>query len=120
LRVERTRPVPKLTCSKAGLSRRGQAIIRDIDVLPASRSVGKAFRAYEPGIDLFPVELWSRVAARVLRRAPRALYGQGNAGGYVGDIALSSQAALLGSQVTSGRLKPSDVGDAVLNTICKR
>jgi len=26
--------------------------------LPASHSIGKAFRGYEPAIDLFPVELW--------------------------------------------------------------
>jgi GntR family transcriptional regulator/MocR family aminotransferase len=50
--------------------------------LPASHSIGKAFRGYEPAIDLFPVELWARIAARVYRKAPRSLYGQGDAGGY--------------------------------------
>jgi GntR family transcriptional regulator/MocR family aminotransferase len=49
---------------------------------PASHSIGKAFRGYEPAIDLFPVELWARIAARVYRKAPRSLYGQGDAGGY--------------------------------------
>jgi transposase InsO family protein len=29
--------------------------------LPDSHSIGKAFRAYEPAIDLFPVELWARI-----------------------------------------------------------
>ena len=51
-------------------------------MLPASHSIGKAFRAYEPAIDLFPTDLWARVASRVLRRAPRSLYGHGNAAGY--------------------------------------
>ena len=54
-----------------------------VRLLPASHSVGKAFRSYEPAIDLFPVNLWSRVAGRVLRRAPRSLYGQGDARGYL-------------------------------------
>jgi len=53
-----------------------------VDVLPASHSIGKAFRCYEPAIDLFPTGLWARVASRVIRRAPRSLYGHGNAAGY--------------------------------------
>lgn len=68
--------------SSASLSVRAEESLRHIDVLPASHSLGRAFRAYEPAIDLFPVELWARTAARVLRRAPRSLYGQGSAGGY--------------------------------------
>jgi DNA-binding transcriptional MocR family regulator len=58
-----------LATSKAALSKGAQQFLRDVEVLPASRSVGKAFRSYEPAIDLFPVELWARVASRVLRRA---------------------------------------------------
>jgi GntR family transcriptional regulator/MocR family aminotransferase len=73
-------PAPEL--SKADLARRGQAAVEGLRTLPASHSVGKAFRSYEPAIDLFPVQLWSRVAGRVLRRAPRSLYGQGDARGY--------------------------------------
>jgi len=68
--------------SKATLSERAQQILKGIEVMPAPHSVGKAFRSYEPAIDLFPVDLWARVASRVLRRAPRSLYGHGNAGGY--------------------------------------
>jgi GntR family transcriptional regulator/MocR family aminotransferase len=71
-----------LPASKAAFSKRAVPFLKDVDVLPASRSIGKAFRAYEPAIDLFPTELWARVASRVLRRAPRSLYGQGNAAGY--------------------------------------
>jgi GntR family transcriptional regulator/MocR family aminotransferase len=68
--------------SKAGLSRRAQRFLKDVEVTPASRSIGKAFRTYEPAIDLFPVDLWARVASRVLRLAPRSLYAHGNAAGY--------------------------------------
>jgi GntR family transcriptional regulator/MocR family aminotransferase len=68
--------------SRASLSKRGNFTAAHVSPLPASRSVGKAFRAYEPAIDLFPVELWSRIAGRVVRRAPRSLYGQGDSRGY--------------------------------------
>ena len=69
--------------SKAGLAARGHAAVDGVRLLPASHSVGRAFRSYEPAIDLFPVALWSRVAGRVLRNAPRSLYGQGDAMGYL-------------------------------------
>lgn len=82
LQASDKRSVLNLPASKAPLSRRVREIVHGIELLPASHSIGKAFRAYEPAIDLFPVELWARVAARVLRRAPRSLYGQGGAGGY--------------------------------------
>jgi len=75
-------PLPNLPVFEAGLSKRAQMTLKNIRVLPAPHSVGKAFRSYEPAIDLFPVELWARVAARVLRRAPRSLYGHGDACGY--------------------------------------
>lgn len=68
--------------SCAVLSNRGRETVNGVLLLPASHSLGKAFRSYEPAIDLFPVDLWSRVAGRVLRRAPRSLYGQGDARGY--------------------------------------
>ena len=69
--------------SKAGLASRGRAAVEGVRLLPASHSLGVAFRSYEPAIDLFPVSLWSRVAGRVLRNAPRSLYGQGDARGYL-------------------------------------
>ncbi|HXJ41847.1 MAG TPA: PLP-dependent aminotransferase family protein [Bryobacteraceae bacterium] len=76
------RQAARLPASRATLSRRAQETLKDVVVLPSQHSIGKAFRTYEPAIDLFPVELWARVASRVLRHAPRSLYGQGNAGGY--------------------------------------
>src|SRR5262245_11669966 len=80
--VRRSGSVLDLPASAAGLSRRAVEMIEGVRLLPASHSLGKAFRNYEPAIDLFPVSLWARVAGRVLRRAPRSLYGQGNVGGY--------------------------------------
>jgi len=71
-----------LPMSKATMSPGAQHFLSGVEVTPASRSIGKAFRTYEPAIDLFPVELWARVASRVLRRAPRSLYAHGNAAGY--------------------------------------
>jgi GntR family transcriptional regulator/MocR family aminotransferase len=68
--------------SKAAFPKRARQFLKDVEVLPASHSIGKAFRSYEPAIDLFPTGLWARVASRVLRRAPRWLYGHGNAAGY--------------------------------------
>ena len=68
--------------SRATIAKRSQSLLKTTFVLPMSYSIGKAFRCYEPAIDLFPVELWARIAARVYRKAPRSLYGQGDAGGY--------------------------------------
>ncbi len=69
--------------SRAGLAERGRNAVEGVRLLASSHSVGKAFRSYEPAIDQFPVNLWARVAGRVLRHAPRSLYGQGDARGYL-------------------------------------
>jgi GntR family transcriptional regulator/MocR family aminotransferase len=68
--------------SRATVAKRTQNLLKTTFYFPASHSVGKAFRGNEPAIDLFPIELWARVAARVYRKAPRSLYGNGDAGGY--------------------------------------
>jgi GntR family transcriptional regulator / MocR family aminotransferase len=69
--------------SKAKLSKRGLLASENVPAVPVFHSVGKAFRSYEPALDLFPVDLWSRVAGRVLRHAPRTLYGNGDVKGYL-------------------------------------
>ncbi len=56
--------------------------LSEVEVLPAPKLAARAFRAFEPAIDLFPTQLWARTAARVLRNAPRSLYGHGDAAGY--------------------------------------
>ncbi len=83
LSAEPSSPAPQLPQSAATISRQAQQLITRLPILPASRSVGKAFRSWEPAIDLFPVNLWARIAGRVYRRAARSLYGQGTAGGYL-------------------------------------
>jgi GntR family transcriptional regulator/MocR family aminotransferase len=75
--------LPLVEQSRVGLAQRGRDAVQGVRILPASHSISKAFRSYEPAIDLFPVNLWSRVAGRVLRSAPRWLYGQGDARGYL-------------------------------------
>lgn len=70
------------TSSRATLGKHTKGLFDPSFVLPSSRSIGMAFRSYEPAIDLFPVDLWARVAARVYRNAPRSLYGQGDPAGY--------------------------------------
>ena len=61
--------------SRATIAKRTQSLLKTTFLLPASHSIGKAFRGYEPAIDLFPVELWARIAARVYRKAPRNSVG---------------------------------------------
>ncbi len=73
---------PRTERSKARLAAHTQATLQSVRVLPATQRIGRAFRASEPALDLFPTELWARVASRVLRHAPRSLYGQGSASGY--------------------------------------
>ena len=70
------------TNSSKQIAARARAALQGVAVLPPTRRIGLAFRAYEPALDYFPVELWARVAARVMRHAPRSLYGQGSASGY--------------------------------------
>jgi GntR family transcriptional regulator/MocR family aminotransferase len=43
----------------------------------------RPFRPFEPALDEFPIELWTRIAARRLRRATRALLGSGDVRGYL-------------------------------------
>jgi GntR family transcriptional regulator / MocR family aminotransferase len=69
--------------SRASISKRTRQALKGAYLLSTGPAIGKAFRSYEPAIDLFPVELWARISSRVLRHAPRALYGQGSACGYM-------------------------------------
>ncbi len=64
---------PRQVISRATIANRTQSLLKTTFFQPASHSIGKAFRGYEPAIDLFPVELWARIAARVYRNAPRTL-----------------------------------------------
>lgn len=83
LAARRGREGASARSSRAKLSRRGRLACENVPAVPVFHSVGKAFRSYEPALDLFPVDLWSRVSGRVLRNAPRNLYGNGEIKGYL-------------------------------------
>ena len=76
-------PDPAGTPQPPMLSRRGREMARLSLPLPATHTIGRAFRLHEPALDLFPVETWARVAARVVRRMPRNLLGLGEAQGLL-------------------------------------
>jgi GntR family transcriptional regulator/MocR family aminotransferase len=42
----------------------------------------RPFHAIEPALDAFPIDLWTRIAARRLRRATRSLLARGDVRGY--------------------------------------
>ncbi|MEO8735400.1 MAG: PLP-dependent aminotransferase family protein [Edaphobacter sp.] len=69
--------------AQAPIASRTRGALRGAKLLPLGNGVGRAFRSYEPAIDSFPTETWARVSSRVLRRAPRSLYGQGEPLGYM-------------------------------------
>ncbi len=49
---------------------------------PAEPRTARAFRASQPALDMFPMDLWAQVAARRLRRASASLLAGGEALGY--------------------------------------
>ena len=53
-----------------------------VDVLPLFVRPAKPFRPIEPALTEFPIDLWSQVAARRLRRASTALLAGGDVAGY--------------------------------------
>ena len=65
------------------VSRAAEAALGQMDLPRPLPGVGRAFRPYEPALDLFPADLWARTVARVLRQASRQLYGHGDPAGYL-------------------------------------
>lgn len=59
-----------------------QKVSRHDPAPKAFATLPRAFRCFEPALDQFPMELWTRVAARRLRRASRLLLANGDARGY--------------------------------------
>ncbi len=51
--------------------------------LPHVRSASVPFRIGEPAYDLFPVQTWNRLCARIARAAGTALLGYGHPAGYM-------------------------------------
>jgi GntR family transcriptional regulator / MocR family aminotransferase len=50
--------------------------------LPLTREGVRPFQASDPEVGLFPVDVWSRLTSRQLRRAPKSLLGSGEIAGY--------------------------------------
>ena len=53
-----------------------------VDVLPLYARPAKPFRPIEPALTEFPIDVWSRIAARRFRRASPALLAGGDVAGY--------------------------------------
>ena len=62
------------------LSKRGQKMAAIAPFFPPVKA--KPFRHGLPALDAFPLELWTRLAAKRLRHFPRALLGYGDPTGY--------------------------------------
>jgi GntR family transcriptional regulator/MocR family aminotransferase len=67
LRVNRARRIQSLPAAIRGISRSHPS---------------RPFRAYEPALTEFPIDVWARVASRRLRRASATLLGAGNPAGF--------------------------------------
>lgn len=81
--ITATRTPPARAPRSAELSKRAWLALSEVRAHGAPTPHARAFRVYEPALDLFPTERWARTAAHVLRRAPRALYGHGDPVGYL-------------------------------------
>ena len=68
--------------SGAALSARGKRLAQSPFPVGESKPSASAFRTDFPALDVFPTALWSRIAARRLRRATRPLLLSGEALGY--------------------------------------
>jgi GntR family transcriptional regulator / MocR family aminotransferase len=68
--------------SRATLSQRGKQLSSISIAIKPVVSAGRAFRAYHPALDVFPLSLWSRIVARRSRQSPRSLLAGGDAAGY--------------------------------------
>jgi GntR family transcriptional regulator/MocR family aminotransferase len=64
------------------LSKRGQALARTTFPLAARRRLSAPFRAGQPDLAEFPIDVWSRIAARRVRAAERLRLADGDAQGY--------------------------------------
>jgi GntR family transcriptional regulator / MocR family aminotransferase len=65
-----------------GLSARGRQMGRTCFPSEPVAQISVPFRAYQPDLDAFPLNLWSRLAARRQRLARRDLLGVGDPRGY--------------------------------------
>jgi GntR family transcriptional regulator / MocR family aminotransferase len=68
--------------TQIALSLRGRLLARSPFQLDGRTSPARAFRASQPDLDAFPIELWARLAAKRARRTRKELLGDGEAQGY--------------------------------------
>lgn len=67
----------------APLSRRGGALIQSPFLRAFLGARPRAFRAYQPAVEDFPVDLWARIGARRMRQVSREMLLQGEELGYL-------------------------------------
>jgi GntR family transcriptional regulator / MocR family aminotransferase len=73
--------LPENTSLRVNRAPRAQNLPSAIRGLSRSRPP-RPFRAYEPALTEFPIDVWARVASRRLHRASAALLGAGHTAGY--------------------------------------
>ncbi len=68
--------------SRATISSQGRRFLQHPFPMIWSNRGARAFRIGLPGLDAFPMELWSRIAARRLRQATPSLLAYGDTLGF--------------------------------------
>lgn len=58
------------------------SIIKKVKLTPSTPKNTKAFRTHLPDLNLFPIDIWSRIAGRRMRNLPKNLLGVGDPQGY--------------------------------------
>ncbi len=76
------RPAQRLAGSQMRLSKRGQCLAQQPYPKLRSSQRAEAFHLDDPALDLFPLQTWSRIAARRLRRARPELLVHGDGLGF--------------------------------------
>ncbi|NMG10316.1 PLP-dependent aminotransferase family protein [Brasilonema sp. UFV-L1] len=69
--------------SSVGLSNRGRCMEKTPFSLENVTEIGKPFRAHQPALDAFPLDLWARISARIHRQAPRDLLANEDVKGFL-------------------------------------
>jgi GntR family transcriptional regulator/MocR family aminotransferase len=76
-------PMPATPPHRRGrLSARGRHLAHTIFAMRPPQKIGAAFRAAQPDLAAFPLELWTRIAGRRARISRRAILGEGDPRGY--------------------------------------
>jgi GntR family transcriptional regulator/MocR family aminotransferase len=70
----------KLPSKKLGKNAR---IYSETRLIPPTPVNARAFRTHLPALDLFPMDIWSRISGRRMRRLPKHLLGLGDSQGYL-------------------------------------